>query len=329
MTVSFKNSFVYIVLSALLFVLGGCDKGYIDEIPLRNDGAGDWTSTTFLNVQGKKDSSTFITLNNLLDGSKSWKKDSVVLTAQLQSEIALSQISDIDFYIVAYEAKGDSVFPSQRTDWKLLKTLSSPASRTFSFTLKASDLYELVKTQFNPARTADQPRDGDNFMLSWVIKLKDGSSKDFRSSVIKGDNISLAVKIEDYTPPVWAGKFDVEWIALSPDAIYYGEGLQVGSKSTITITQISAIRYQTNSIVFDYPDGYGGTYKGFINYDFFSGKVSVSGSYNERWTISNVNGKSLDIAWKNIDTDNYGIEGTVRLTRTDGQDWPANIHTEK
>ncbi|RLD76344.1 MAG: hypothetical protein DRJ07_16505, partial [Bacteroidetes bacterium] len=101
-------------------------------------------------------------------------------------------------------------------------------------------------------------------------------------------------------------------------------GVQIGDTGVTNITDVSDGIYNVDHLLFGY--NYGG--EGVLTYDSVSGLTSVQGGQDEKWIISNVNGSTLEISWEYEYSASYNEYGTVRLTRTDGENWPANIHTE-
>lgn len=120
----------------------------------------------------------------------------------------------------------------------------------------------------------------------------------------------------------WGGKFDYEWLEVGPGSTW---NKTVGDTGQISMTDIDpGVTWDVSNLLFDFYYGTSGT----LTYDAGSGLTSVSGPQDEVWTISNVTATTLDISWTYMYTADYAEYGTVRLTRTDTKEWPANIYTE-
>jgi len=165
--------------------------------------------------------------------------------------------------------------------------------------------------------------DGPNLEISWTYKYSEGYDEYGTVILTRTDGEDWPENFHSPQTFPWGGKFDYEWIAATPDAENYG-GVAVGDTGETNIIDASEGTYNVDHLLFGY--NYGGA--GVLTYDSVSGLTSVQGSEEEKWIISNVTATTLDISWEYEYSASYNEYGTVRLTRKDGESWPANIHTE-
>ncbi len=318
----------YILAVVFIVSLGACSEN--DEFdPAVDPSEIGWTATTKLVVQAVPGFEKFIWETNLLSLDQYWLNDILKLNIKLESDEVAESFTKIDIYAVAYEANGYNASAPFNKTGKLFTTINEvPESKIFeTVSIEAEDLYELFKHDFLNDRSAAHLLDGDIFDFYWVIYHKDGTSFDSRKEAHPDNSWGVEVKYQDYAPPVWEGTFNYEYLEVS-DVVADWFGIAVGDNGTISCTLIEAPgSYSVTGFLFL---GFGSD--GTLTHDFLSGLVQAEGKLGETWTISNVNGEHLDIFYEDPDPwyveNGYGsFNGKVRLSRTDGNNWPANIHT--
>ncbi|KAB1068157.1 hypothetical protein F6U93_07615 [Tamlana haliotis] len=282
-----------------------------------------WQLDTKLVFEPVEDKETFIWYYDLQTKQEYWGNDEVEINMRLKSKNPAKDFSKVDFYITVEEKDGYNYSTPFNTDGKMIGSAEIPESGAFTFSLGADEAYGVYENDFQKDRSSTLAREGDIFLLYYVITAKDGSTLDSRESIRESNRYAMKVRVEDFAPPLFEGTFEFEWIELSGGAITYG-GVWLGKTGTVNITHDGEGVYSMSNLLWDYK--YGG--KGKVYYDFLDGLTYVQGSYQEKWSISNLNGASMDIAFTYQYSDAYDETGTVRFTRTDGTDWPSNIYTE-
>ncbi|WP_242135553.1 hypothetical protein [Aestuariivivens marinum] len=316
-----KETFLkYLFLFVFVALFQSCTEN--SEDALVEDPSSNWQLKTRLAVMPQEDKETFVWYRDLLTFDEYWGNETVEIDLELKSPVAASEFSKIDFYIVAEEKDGYNYTAPFNTSGKQITSVNVPESGELSLSLEADDVYGLFVNDFENSRSTKLAREGDIFLLYWVITAKDGSTLDSRKSLREGNRFGMKVKVEDYAPPVWEGTFDFEWIVVSGGAEQWG-GVYVGKTGSVNITHLGNQVYSMDNLLWDYY--YGGPGK--VHFNFLTGETYVEGIYSEHWTISNINGPSMDIEFWYTYSDAYDETGTVRFTRTDGADWPSNIYS--
>lgn len=314
-----KSLLGYFLVLCTVFLSQSCD---IDADDSYTEGNLSWQSTTRISAKAVKDKETFIWYHDLLSGEDYWGNDKVELNMKLVSDLKPEEFSTIDIYIVAEEKDGYNYSAPYDSKGKLLKTVDMPSTGEFSLELAATDAYALFANEFLTDRSEVLAAKGDIFLVYWVLNRNDGSKLDSRDH-LNYERYPIIVRVEDYAPPVWEGTFEYEWIECSNGAVNWG-GVFVGQTGTVNIVNLGEGKYSMTNLLWNYYYGSAG----YIYYDFISGLTYVEGSYNERWYISNIDGPSMDIRFWYYYSDAYDETGTVRFTRTDGNNWPTNIYTD-
>lgn len=310
-----KSIFKSLLFLGAIFLLQSCESN--DE-PLMEE-AVNWQERTRISFKAAEDKETFIWYHDLLTNADYWGNDEVEVDMTIKTNVSVDLLDKVDFYITVEEKDGYNYSAPFNTDGKMISSVSIPESGEFTFKMNADDAYDLYKNDFHNDRSSVLARAGDIFLVYYVITAKDGSTFDSRKSLKEGMRFGLKVRVEDYAPPVWAGTFDYEVIDI---------GYSCGTlKGQLTFVNEGEGVYHIPSLTFNYC--WSGSGK--INYDFITGlvKVDPNNDYDDVvWNISNINGTSLDIYWTYYYTASYGEWSKVRLTRTDGANWPTNIYTE-
>ncbi|TNJ46954.1 hypothetical protein KFZ70_05950 [Tamlana fucoidanivorans] len=313
--------FIYTLFCISLFTLSctesdDVDNAEVSELP--------WQANTRLAVMPQEDQETFIWYTDLLTNEEYWGNQTVVLDLSIISPLPASSFSAIDFYVVAEEEDGYNYNAPFDTSGKKITTKQVPESGELTLELDANDVYALFQNDFENNRTEQLAREGDIFLIYWVIKLDDGSVFDSRESFKEGSRYGMKVRVEDYAPPVWEGTFNFEWIEVSGGAQSWG-GVFVGKTGNVNITHLGNQVYSMDNLLWDYKYGTAGK----IYFDFLTGETYVEGNASEHWTISNIDGDSMDIEFWYTYSDAYDETGTIRFTRTDGANWPENIFSRE
>jgi hypothetical protein len=123
---------------------------------------------------------------------------------------------------------------------------------------------------------------------------------------------------------VWNGTYDYEYTTVGLTTGMYDD-IVVGTTGSIDFAPgDNADEYTVSHTMFNYYYG-AGEALGTLTYDYATGLISISGELQEVWEVKSVDGTNLEIFWSN----NYDDEdGRVLLKRSDGYNWPANIHKE-
>jgi len=318
-----KKHIKYLTVLILFISIYSCSENDIVDPAISAEELG-WKAFTNLTVSPTQGKDSFIWTTNLLTFEEYWGNDIVELNLKLNSNIDFENFSKVEVYIRAAEVDGYNYTAPFEMKGKLLTTITEiPKTGEFKISMAVQEVYDLFKNDFVNDRTSSIILHGDVYTLTWVITKTDGEVFDSSEKNAIGYSYGFSGKFENYAPPVWEDTYDYEWIAVSSNTILYG-GRNVGDTGTITITSIGNGNYEVSDLIFGI-NYFGGP--GILTYDFSSGLTTISGPSSEKWVISNVFGSSLYIDWTNSLSAAYGIDGTVRLTRQDGADWPDNVHT--
>jgi len=318
----------YLLILSFIYSFQSCNDELDSEFSEANTENIPWQADTHIKIQPVKDKEAFIWLTNVITLEQFWGNDTVELNLALNSVITNTSFSKIDFYLTAQEKDGYNYTPPYDTTGKLLTSITEiPEDGKINLKIKADDVYELFKNDFVNPRPEAPLLAGDLFELHWIITNVDGSvlnSNDF----IEGEyRFGFTTLYKEKKPPSWEGTFDYEWIYVSDGAEEWG-GVAVGDKGQITIEELTDATetqkvFDVSHLLFNY--NYGGPGKLYL--DFNTGETYVEGNSEEKWVISNVDGPTLEISWTYKYSEDYDEYGTVRLTRTDGEDWPENFHS--
>ncbi|WP_242202373.1 hypothetical protein [Aestuariivivens insulae] len=234
-----------------------------------------------------------------------------------------SEISKIDIYAFAEEKNGETYKYLGGEQGKLYESIANP-SDSFVLSISKDKLEDLFKSDFSANHNGQVTTD-DFFEFKWVITGKDGNVVDSRTDCFDFNcTYGMGTNVVDVAPAIWEGTFNYEWIAATANAERYGR-ISVGQTGTMTMTLKPGFFtvYDVSHLTADYYYGSAGT----LYYDYDSGLVEIDGRYDQKWDIVEVNGPTLTIDFSYYYSAGYDEYGTFTLTRTDGQDWPANIHT--
>jgi hypothetical protein len=260
--------------------------------------------------------------------------DSVGISCDIDWGSGENPVSEVKLYVQAQEeVNGTKMSYGHDTD-KVLAVISNfSADGKFQLYITAEDIYDLFKDDFDVSQDRSEVpiMPDDLYEITWKLVGTDGKVFDSKTDCFGiGCQYSLGVD-KDYNKFWWwEGTFDYEWIVVSDGVLSYSYGdIVVGTTGTIEFTPIqigdNGDEYDIPHTMFYY---WWSTVPGTLYFNENTGEIFVEGDEGEEWTVSNVNGNSLDISWTYEWTDYYDEYGTVRLTRTDGLDWPANIHTD-
>lgn len=319
----------YLLIFSLFFSYIACedanDSEFTDAI-IASDLP--WKVSTNLDIVPTEEKEAFVIYRDVLSGSLSWGNEMVELNVQLKSAHALSTISKVEFLVTAEEKDGYNYTAPFDTEAKSIETVSSISENgSFTFELNGNDLGTLFASKYTKPRNETSLIPGDLFQIHWVITSTDGEKMDSRNNVDGDYTYGIKVVVVDVAPPIFKGTFEYEWTAVSAGGLNYG-GVSVGQKGNmiIDLAPKSFTEYTVNHLGADYY--YGGP--GSLVYDYESGLVTIIDSSwrAQKWNITKVEGNTLTIDWTYYYTPYYDESGTFTLTRTDGEDWPTNIHTE-
>jgi len=313
-----------ILVSAL--VMQSCEKEDPDYPELT------WKETTTLSVAPLDSLSNFVVELHFPSGEPNKiSTETLNLGFDLDWTTVDNPVSKVTLYI-RLQAEIDSVTTSFGTDTevKLAEITDFDAEGKFNVRLKMEDVYDLFLDDFGNSRNQyDVPiLPGDLFEITWKITGKDGTENNVRDECF-GMDCQYGILVEGQFPFLWwGGIFDFQWIVVSEEVQTWSD-IDSGMTDLIVITPVTINDegeevYDISHTLFNYYWA-AGEADGQLFYDKSTGLVTIEGDMGEAWDISNVVGPSLDIAWSYSD---YPEEtGTVRLTRTDGLDWPSDIHS--
>ncbi|MGJ5643062.1 hypothetical protein [Formosa sp. S-31] len=309
---------------ALTAVVSCNDEGYDDpiiEAAHPDDLA--WQATTSLQVTPVSEMGNFVYETYLETNEEIWGVADIAYDIQINSNISKDQFSKIEFYLTMQEENGYNYTTPFDYSGTLIATQTEWNDEgLFTLTVNAEEAYGkfINKLQFD--RSDKLPREGDLFEIHWVIYNKDGDTLDSRKQSGSDQRFTFTTKFLDIAPPIWAGTFNYEWIEATTNASNYGR-INVGDTGTVTITQLEGQTYYMENLMF----GYYYSKSGKIIYNYTSGLVAVESQVDEKWNVVKIDGASIDIALEYRYSTGYNEYCTVRLTRTDGKDWPTIIHT--
>lgn len=236
---------------------------------------------------------------------------------------SLSDISKIDIYVFAEEKHGDTYKYLGGAQGKLFTTITDP-NEMFQITISKTQLEDIFQTEFSADHNGEILLE-DLFEFKWAITGKDGTVYDTRTDCFGFDcTHAVSSRVVEVAPPIWEGTFNYEWTAATANAQSYGN-ISVGQTGTMTFSLKPGYYtvYDVSHLTADYYYGSGGT----LDYNYDSGLVEITGRYDQKWDIVKVEGATLTIDFSYQYSVGYDEYGTFTLTRTDGEDWPANIHT--
>lgn len=321
-----KIQTLFVCFVALIFAVSCSDDGYTDPIESAMQPEDlPWQATTFLDATGVVDKEDFVYETNVETMVGSWGVNEVEYDINILSSTNASNFDKIEFYLTMQEEGGYNYEAPYDYNGALVATQKTWSdSGNFTFVLNADVAYSKFVNKLKFDRSSRKARAGDVFQVYYVIYGKDGAILDSRQETGANKSFSFKVKLVDIAPPVWAGTFTYEWIDATANAEYYGK-IKVGDTGTVVITQLEGQTYSMSlNLMFGY--FYGTT--GVINYDYLSGLVWVTeGKNNEKWNVVKVDGDVLEIALEYKYSAGYNEYCTVRLTRTDGKEWPSTVHT--
>lgn len=306
-----------------MFSLQSCSDDFstIEEVETR------WQESTHLKLRPVEGKEAFVWEKNILTQEQYWKNTVVELDLVINSDLANTEVSKVDFYLTAEELDGYNYTAPFDTNGKLLSTVTGISEDgKFKLILNAEEVYELFSSDFKKDRTESQVLKDDMFELHWVVTAKDGSLMDSRNYVDGEYRYSIAGKYQELAPPIWQDSYDFEW--LSGNEIFGMLGLSVAPTGEMTITESDTPgTYTIPNMLFNADFGIPMT--GALVFDFNSGLTTVTNSFGLSWSVSNINETSLDIEVTGMENllPIPGVVYKVRLSRKDGVNWPTNIHT--
>ena len=257
-----------------------------------------------------------------------WAVGEITIGLDLDFEGEEMPLSEVTFYAqLVVDVDGNQVRYGSDTEKEVAKITDFADLDTLSVTLNADDVYALFASELSDRDgSVILGLSGDLFEITWTVKGTDGTIADsrgtcFDTSCIYGFNTGSKSVVFDW----WNGTFDFEYLEASESVIEYSYGdLEIGTTGTIEMTPDVDGTSIIDHSLFGY---YYETYVSNLTFDHRSGAVSLSSeeSYPASWVISNINGTSMDVYWE-LDA-GYGENAKVRMTRTDGKDWPTHIYT--
>lgn len=314
----------YVLGLSLIFSLFSCSEDNDSEFSAAVSPENlEWQANTNIVVTPVEGKAIFVIEKQVLGGETSWSNKTVELNMQLNSVINIENFESVDFYVTAEELNGYNYMAPFDTKGKLLSTvLAADISENgeLNLAVNAEDAAALFQGEFTKSRPDIALLEGDLFEIHWVVNAKDGTSLDSRDYVDGNYRHSISVRYDNIAPLIWDGTFNFEYLVV-------GDGLpsSVGDTGQITIEATNPGEYDVpeKGLVFNLRYGKPGK----LFYDYESGETYVEGSQDEEWTITYIDATTIEIAWT-YKWSNYGEYGTVKLTRTDGIDWPSNIHSK-
>jgi len=323
-----KNKILFYLGILLLPFAYSCDEEGIDEVktpdaftPMVKDVA----SLNFSPAETTPEGAFVYNKELVAGGTNYWNITSVDFDVNLDlGELSANDVSKIDLYLFVEEQNEDNFKYLGSNQGKLLTTINNP-SKLFQVSVSKEDIESLYGNDFS-ANHNGEILPSDIFEFKWVVTGKDGSVKDTRTDCAGFDcTFGFGTTILEVAPPIWEGTFNYEWIEMTANAIRYG-GISVGQTGTISMTLQpgSYTVYDVSDASCDYY--YGGP--GVLSYSYDTGKIEILSSKNDQvWTVLDVDGQTITIAWSYKYSAGYDEYATFTLTRTDGQDWPDNINT--
>lgn len=318
-----------LLIIAVMTNLQSCsEEGFSDEI----DGpqmVNTFEGQTKLKIVIPEGEDKLIYTQDVITLEQFWTNESLDWEVHLESGMGIDAVAKIEFFLNLEEEGGYNSQPPFSTNGMLVKTYTEiPEDGVIAFSLSGEEVSGAFQGLFRNTR-AEYPflEETDIFELEWVITSNDGEVFDSREYASQEYRAGFSYDYTLYSPPSFAGTFDFEWIELSDGGATYG-GVSLGGTGSVTIPFDSYAdgigTFSMNNLLFDYYYGTAGT----IYYNFETGLVTIEGSLEEKWNIVNIDGPHMDIAWEYRYTAGYDESGTVRLTRTDGKDWPEEMYTE-
>lgn len=319
--------FIYIMAIVFSVSITSCQFQKDSELEGHPDTSDDWASNISLSV------------NNVSEGlavGVDLKSSSETVTSDMsQLEITINsnnidEIANVDMYIFMAEKDGlNSKEPfSEPAKYKSFTSADIDEEGKITFDLHAQDLIALFSNDLTKDRTNQVLYYGDKFEIDWVVTGTDDKVYDTRSASGIYTSTFIPIEEEVLLSP-WGGTFDWEWTSLTDDASYYGK-VNVGDAGSVNIIPKS---YDADSNIgtyeildkFSFEYSYGSN-SGTLTYDFNTEKTTVTGNSDEIWNITRVDDNTLSIDWEYYYSVPYNEYGTVKLTRTDNEVWPANIN---
>ena len=317
----------YFLIVGFVCFLQSCSEDSDSELfdPIQSDQLA-WQASTNITVSQVEGKESFIWYNNLLSNTQYWHNDVVELEMQLVSQFAkVDDFESVDFYLTAQEEDGYNYTAPYEREGLLLKTADEFTEEgEFTVSISVDEVVALFENKFQNPRSSAPLLVGDLFELFWVINNNDGTKLDSRDYFEGLYSFGFTTKHKDYAP-TWIGTFD--WVEIDTD----GNVVPGGNSG-----QSTSVLNDDGTYTFDPCDFFENWGAGTITYDYPTGKVNIEHTSDAftafSWEISNINGSSLDIhftgeglfwGWYA-----FSYDANVRLTRTDGLDWPTNLHVE-
>ena len=312
-----KNSFAALGLGLALFSCTVEEPTYLEPT---------WEQSLQIATTSSEETRNFIAEVNLSTGEATWSKDKVQVTfnSKWLTDIQVD-ISSVELYVNVQET-----LPTGKklvtTNGKLLKKLEGfVIGEKQVVSISVDEIYNALASDFTLSRP-NKLRSDDLIELKWVVTGADGQTLDTRSECF-GEFCQYAFGVSTIAD-IWSGEFEYTYLSVGP-------GIQCcTSAPKITVGTSGVIKFtKTGPGKYSFPDGEfgaswnGAAVPGTMTFDYPTGKVTIADlvSHGLVWTFANINGKTLELTWKNKWAVSYGEYGTVKVTRTDGIDWPKNL----
>ncbi len=307
---------------AVMQLLSCSDEGFSDtEISFNAEGSRTGLATSSLIKEAQVGQSDFVCEQDAENNSQTWINDEIVYQMTIDTDVELSQISSIDFYVRAQEKAGyNEQAPYDEASYKINTINQWNSDGQFTWSVTADEIYTLFAGKFEQERSEVTALEGDLFEFYWMMYGANGQVVDSRNLPQESKYFSASVEIISSVPPIFAGTFIYTWIDATDNAINDG-GIVLDDPQEITFESLGNQQYHIPNLGFDYVY----TDEGTLTYDDATGEISLNGSTSEHWEILEVNGATLTIYFSYEYTEEFDESGTLTLTRTDGQDWPDNI----
>ena len=285
-----------------------------------------WQQLTEVNL-APVSNANFLVNEQIFTKELTWNTETVTFDGEVSSDRSdIEDFSKIDIYVSAQEASGYNFdAPYDNLKMKIATISSFTDEGAFSFSVTKDEMNAMFGSKFQNARTgAVELMEGDLFTFTYVLTHKNGSTLDSRNSPSVTSSFGVGVELVPLGPPDFSGEFLYEYIKVSPGAAPYvtlgSNGTWTGPTPIVDGTAMTGFSVFPN-ILINYRWGGGGT----MLYDYSDNGITITDTsgYSTVWVIDNINGPSVDIDFTYV----YASEFfTIRLTRTDGRDWPTDMH---
>ncbi len=234
-------------------------------------------------------------------------------------------IEKLEVYAYFQEVDGTEEVMHGGETGKLFSTYTElPDFSQFQVNVTVDEVYELFENDLLNTNRPNKLLASDLIEFKWVITDESGKVTDTRMNC-SGTQCQYLFGVEEgyACPNDLSGVLNYEVLAKGT-----GSSGFVGKTGSVEISRVSLSgEYTIDDCQFGTSWNGGKVAAGLLDQD--CSNLIVLDEYDEtKWEITNINGPTCDITYTYYYTASYDEWATVRVTRADGKDWPADIRGE-